>query len=446
MTDLAKAYDMIVAKNKLYDDLFKYADGDQPLKYSTVRLQEAFRDMDTKFSMNWISVVLDSCLDRISFQGWATKDTTAKDILDSVFEDNKLAIDSYDAHKTALITHEAYIIAWQEEEEIEVYYNDPRNVHLFYKAYNPKKKDFGAKLYQDGDVYRMILYYPDRLEYYETAPTKSLPASANAFHSSEVAVSDNLYGEVPVFHIAINKRTGVSELTNIVTLQDAVNKLLSDMMVAAEFGAYKQRYIITNADTKALVNKPNVIWEIPPADGGTQPVSVGEFAEANLDNFLNAIDKLANAIAVISRTPKHYFYQSGSNVSGEALMAMESPLVAKAEQYIKNFSTAWRELGAFVLKLYGIEVPETEINPIWEPVQSVQPLTEAQTIKTHIDSGIPLETVLRWAGKDQDEIDQIMKLVNDKKKQDANEAKIMLDTLRLQQEHNNGIEDTEPEE
>ena len=50
---------------------------------------------------------------------------------------------------------------------------------------------------------------------------------------------------------------GQSEIAMVMSNQDAINKLLADMMVAAEFGAFRQRYIISQVDPGSLKNAPN---------------------------------------------------------------------------------------------------------------------------------------------------------------------------------------------
>lgn len=438
MTDIKRAYDALVGKHTEYTLSFQYADGNQPLRYSTERLKEAFRDLTTHFSQNWVSVVLNSVLDRMKFLGWSVDDTSGNDYFDEIFETEQLAIEGYDAHKAVLTTGEAFIIAWKEDEGVEVYYNDPRMCHVFYEADNPKEKSFAAKWYVDSDTrYHMTLYYKDHLEYYQTAPTKNTPASANAFMPSEVSVAPNPYGIIPVFHFVINRHSNISELTNIVSLQDAVNKLFSDMMVSAEFGAFKQRYIISNADIKTLRNAPNEIWQLPSGDGIGQGTQVGEFGGTPLDNYLNGIDKLANSIAIISRTPKHYFYASGSNVSGEALIAMEAPLIAKVEQYEEIFSVTWKELGSFLALLNGMAIPAQDIEAVWTPAQSVQPKTEAEILKVLKETGIPLDIALRWAGKSEAEIKEIQDILKKEKADAATQASLMLEKMRLQNAQSN---------
>jgi len=447
-SDLKRAFDALTGKLADYNRLFSYAEGDQPLIYSTARLSEAFNNINAHFEQNWCSVVINSALDRIVLKGWDVQNSSQLDALEQLWNDEQIALESYDAHYAALVTHESFVIAWKDETgDIEIYYNDPRLCHMFYQADNPKKKEFACKWWHDEGAgsYFITLYYEDRLEYYE-AKAKNTPTSVNAFHAAETPTADNPYGVIPVFHLQTNRRNSGSELTNILTLQDAVNKLLADMMVAAEFGAFRQRYVISNADTSTLKNAPNEIWNIPAGDGAGQGSSVGQFEATDLNNYLNSIDKLANSIAIISRTPKHYFYNSGAGISGEALIAMESPLTKKVEQREENFGVTWAEIGSFLLQLSGFgEVPQSQITPIWEPPQSIQPFTEAQTTQTNVNAGIPLITQLKRQGWTESDIKAMQKDEQEAKAKTTSLAAALLEDLRKKQEQSNQPP-VEPEE
>jgi SPP1 family phage portal protein len=444
-TDLERAYSALKSKNPIYSTLFDYADGNQPLVYSTNRLKEAFNNISAKFSQNWMSVVIDSAVDRLTFNGWATKTKAITDRLQQIFEDHEIVQDAYDIHRGASITRESFAIVWKNDDgEIELNYNDPRLCHMFYNADNPKKQDFACKWYRDGDVYRMILYYRDRLEYYRTNPAKNLvngiPSSAKMFMPDPDRPSaDNLYGKIPVFHFYLS-RNSKGDLYNIITLQDAVNKLFSDMMVAGEFAALKQRYVITSEDTSALKNAPNEIWQLPE---GSQ---AGQFESTPLDTFLDPIDKIANSIAIISRTPKHYFYNAGAGISGEALLAMEAPLTKKVDQRKTSFSATWKRIGQFLLKLDGIDYPLSDIETVWEPTHSIQPKTEADTVKVWVDSGVPLSTSLSWAGKTDEEIEAMEKDKAKEKEENASMARVLLETARIRQDQSNQLLDEQNEE
>jgi hypothetical protein len=252
----------------------------------------------------------------------------------------------------------------------------------------------------------LTLYYPDRLEYYASdKPAESVTAAEALTAIAEPA--QNPTGEVPVFHFRRARRTIKSELANVVTLQDGVNKLFADMMVAAEFGAFRQRYIISNSDAGQLKNAPNEIWSLPAGDGVGQATSVGEFSATDLKNYLSAMESLAASIGIITRTPKHYFFSQGSVPSGEALIAMEAPLNKKAQRYIDRFSPVWEAIGEFLLRLDGKSVPSHSVKAFFERPETVQPKTQAEIVKANVDAGIPLATVLREDGWSQDRLDKL---------------------------------------
>ncbi len=200
-----------------------------------------------------------------------------------------------------------------------------------------------------------------------------------------------------------------SELKNVVELQDAVNKLLADMMVAAEYGAFRQRWIISQADTSALRNGPNRVWEIPAGDGTSEATQVGDFQETALDGYLTAMDKLASSLAIITRTPKHYFFAQGGDPSGEALIAMEAPLIHKAQRLLERWGVAWRSVAAFMLQLQGITVAPEEITPVWDPVATVQPQSEALARKAAVEAGVPLAVQLKREGWSEAELAEVEK-------------------------------------
>lgn len=404
-SDLKVIYNAIVKKSPLYDRLQSYYLGSQPVVWLTSRLKEIFADLDSIIVANWAAVVIDACLDRINLREIKSSDPRADAALQRIFKINQLGTESSDAHAAALITSESFVIVWNGEEgEIpDVYYNDPGMVHAVYFADRPRVIAYAGKLW-DGDdgTARATLYYPDRLEYYRADKKLADLNSAEAFTLDESVgdggVSINTYGRVPVFHLRLN-RYGQSDLTNAIPLQDGINKLLADMMAAAEYGAFKQRWIISNADVSSLKNAPNTVWEIPAGDDTGQPASVGEFSATDLKNYLDAIDRLSYAIGTITQTPRHYFMSQGGDPSGEALIAMEAPLNHKAQDRIDRFIPVWRDIAVFALEIAGIAVDPETIDVVFERPETVQPRTSAEITKIRVDSQIPVKTALRWEGK-----------------------------------------------
>lgn len=421
ITDLELAVATLKYKTEAYCRYFDYYENRQPLIYSRERLREIFKDISARFSENWCAVVIDSVHERIQLQRITIADDEATTkTLDDLLTSTDLLLEADDVHLAALVAGESYVIAWPDEEtgEPTAYYNDPRNVHLFYEADRPRVKRYGCKWWIGDDGHRYInLYYTDRIEYYKSLrQVQTLSDGILTIHQDvsngksfgDATTEMNPYKAIPIFHFRRDRRIISSELHNIIEPQNAVNKLMADMMVAAEFGAFKQRWAISSADTSVLKNAPNLIWSIPPEDGEGQPATVGEFEITPLSNYLEAIDKLTINIAIISRTPKHYFFGQGGDPSGEALIAMEAPLNHKAQKYINRFIATWSEVAAFMLLLAGNgEIDDNAIIPVFDKPQTVQPYTQALIRKESVAAGIPLMWQMKQEGYTEQELQEL---------------------------------------
>jgi hypothetical protein len=434
--DLDRAYQHLAAKLPGYNDLWGYYDGDQPLMYTAERLQDLFKDLNlATFVENWCAVVIDSAADRMEVKEISVVDKTQAELLRTWWDEKSLALEMKDTHEAALVIGESYIIVWEDpdkEDEPELFYNDPRLCHLFYEPGNQRKKWYGVKWYVDAENHVVItLYYSDRLEYYRSDKEQNQVSSFKNFQPYDPDtktqgdekdlgeggnVREHDYEEVPMFHYRTERRVIKGDLANVVPLQNGVNKLVTDMMVAAEYGAFKQRWIISNADTSELKNAPNEIWDVPAGDGTGQQTTVGEFDPTDLNNYIQAIDHLASSAAIISRTPKHYLFQQGGDPSGEALIAMEAPLNKRVEDHISQFEPVWKDVARFMLKISGVAVETKDISVTFSPPETIQPLTEAEVRKTSVETGIPLVTMLRDEGKDEAWLEQMAK---DKAEEDA---------------------------
>ncbi len=436
ITDLQRAFDTLTAKSAVFTKLWAYYEGNQPLVYTNDRLREVFQYINARFSENWCAVVIDSERERIRLKEFSlpqmeqaapeplmpgelanvpqeqpqqSAENPIERRLNDLFRDTELNLDADDVHLAALVCGESYVFAWKDEAGVEAYYHDPRMAHVFYDPEHPRQKLFAAKWWvgEDDERRYLNLYYADRIEYYASTQ-KAFAFSTWKGLKEAKPPEDNPFNKVPVFHFRTDRRKTTSRLDNVIEPQNVINKLLSDMMVAAEFGAFRQRYVISAAGIQTLKNAPNEIWDLPAGDGPGQQTSAGEFSATDLSNYLGAMDKTSTAIGVISRTPKHYFYAQGGDPSGEALIAMESPLNKKAQSAIDRFAPTWAELASFLLELDGTEgVQKSDITPIYDEPATVQPRTEAEIRQMDVATGIPLITTLRRSGWTESEIEQM---------------------------------------
>jgi hypothetical protein len=427
--DIKLAYDTIKNKKPLYDELHRYYAGYHPLRYSTKKLKDVFKSINTYFAENWLGVIIDAVIDRLVLNGFdISENDEASKLLNDLWRDYNISLIAEDIHESATIVSEGYIIAMNVEnedgeEELDIYFNDARMCHMFYYKDQPNKKRMAAKVYVGDDNYFcLVLYYADHFEYYRSKlqiKDGQWPASWKSFIPDvDGDWEDNPFDVIPVFHWAPSRTTKKRDLgPSEVSMQDAINKLLSDMMVSSDFNSFVQRIIISQADPGNLPNSPNSNWWIPASDTG-QAASVQELGGRDLSGYLEAIDKLATSLAIISRTPKHYFFSQGGDPSGEALIAMEAPLNKKVKKRQGRYSVEWQAFVQFLLQLNGVEISRNQIVTLWEPAETIQPVTTANIIQTLVSTGVPLITALRrqgWTNNDVKQLqDDLLKSPNDK--------------------------------
>jgi hypothetical protein len=370
-----------------------------------------FSKLDARWNENWAAVVVDSLTDRIQLTGFhyvgedAPKDPQAPPhpvqlALDAWWDAQDVAGDSEEITQAVAVTSEAFCIAERDDEgNVRTIANAPHLCAVCYCEHDPKTPEFAAKWWDDEGHARLTLYYADHLEHYVAAKKRADLTSADNFTPDpELPEEVNTYGDLPLFHFRKNRR-GSCRLTNVIPLNNALNKLFADMMVAAEFGAFKQRAIISAADvTEAAKSMRTGASEVAMIPGNSeaegQDTELHEFSETPLANYITALDHIASRIAILTHTPKHYLLQTG-DVSGEALIAMEAPLVKDAASYMRRLSVTWKQCAAFVMRLSGLDVSADDIECVWEEEATIQPYTESLIIQALAKSGLPLATIMR---------------------------------------------------
>lgn len=419
--DLQYAYETLRLKQAHHQRRWTYYKGEAQLKWSTQKLKEVFKDVQQGFRENWCGIAVDTVIDRIQLDRVVvTNEDLLSNELSELFEMTGLDMDAEEVHRETLITNESYVIVWKNEEggEIEAYHNDSRNVHVFYEEDSPRKMRYAAKWWVGVDnLRRMVLYYPDRIVHFVATKTNTeglLPEfKQELFNLDEEQGSGgtvaNPYGEIPVFHFRYDMRES-TELDNLIPIQDMLNKTISDMMVVSEFGAFPQRWAVTSAEfeNEKMPYAPFTATVFPPSGSGEEATSIGQWDAAPLENYLQVVDHFAQTASIIARIPKHYLIGQSGTPSGEALVAMESPLTMKVRRTIQRYRRTWQNLFRFLAKLNGHEIDLTKINPVFSEVRTIQPLTQAQAYDYRTKAGMPLPTQLRNEGWDEEEIEQLL--------------------------------------
>jgi hypothetical protein len=345
-----------------------YFEGDHELAFATAKWREAFGSQFSVVPDNWCPLVVESTAERIDVQGFRYKGPDAAATSDaawSIWQENGLDSEAEMAHTEAIKLGEAY---WLVEPPLRpgdlprVTSEHPSQVIVQCAAGDRRTRLAALKRWVDeldGHVYATV-YLPDVVVKYRSQD----PAKYGQDVKWELRPADpggpNPLGVVPVVPLR-NAPTmrggGQSDLKDCIPIQDALNKLLSDMLISSEYIAFPQRVLLgqsrpvnpqtgqpmTAAEMKAAgmdldFSQARLAWfESPDA-------KVAQWDAADLKTYVESRQHLVRGLTAKTRTPPHYVLGEIVNASGDALVAAETGLVSKTRRKLKPFGEGHEEM------------------------------------------------------------------------------------------------------
>jgi Phage portal protein, SPP1 Gp6-like len=377
-----------------------YYAGKHPLLFATEKFREAFGGLFKTFADNWCELVVDVPRQRLRVTGFRFGDEPGDADAWRMWQRNNLDLGSLLVHNEALIARRAYVIVWAdgasrpritpESAKQVIVLNDPAT----------RLPVAALKRWEVPGGLEARLFMPDRVVSY----VAQAGSSVSGWRRTNTI--DNLLGVVPVVEFQ-NKPTllggGRSELANVIPVQDAVNKMVTDLLVASEFNSFKMRYLLVDAKSEAfekliaeLKTKAAALQRYLVVAGGQQ---VGAFPETTLEGFVSAITLLCQHVATQTQTPPHYFFLRGEFPSGESIQSAEAGLVAKVEDKQVVFGEAWERVMRLAFAVTGdARAGAEDAETIWRDPR-LRPegmVVDAATKKAAI--GVPLRQLLEDMG------------------------------------------------
>jgi hypothetical protein len=201
----------------------------------------------------------------------------------------------------------------------------------------------------------------------------------------------------------------MSEIEDVLDIQDRINKTLIDRLMAQEFSAFRQRWMTgyevptdENGQPvepfKAAVDR---LWVIE-----DENVQIGEFSATDLKPYLSAVESDVRDMAARTRTPSQYLLGVMVNISGDALKAAESGLVSKVLQRRRPFGEAFEEVVRLYLQAAGDTRDLDALEIIWHNPEF---RTEGELVDALMKMstlGVPQEALWERWGASQTEIAQ----------------------------------------
>ena len=424
-----------------------YYSGTQPLAFLAPEVREAVAGRLTSLVINWPRLVVGAVEERLDVEGFRLAPESAPDSdLWRIWQANGLDEGSQEAHTEALVHGRAFAIVWAGTNGIPRITVESARQMIVTRAPGSRVVIRALKRWIEDGYAFATLYEPDAITRWRSvskAPDAGDASYAPAGGWSLRETIENPLGVVPVVPLVNRPRLllpdGESELTDVLPIADAVNKIATDLMVSAEFSAMPRRWAtgIEIAEEQKLDDDGS-----PLTDEDGQPIMVpanqfspvagrlwlaesaetrfGQFSESELTSFTNAIRMFTQALAAMSGLPPHYVALAAQDnpASADAIRSAEASLVSKARRKQRSFGGSWEDVMRLALLVRDGTPPAgaDALETVWRDPETRTVAQAADAAVKLVQAGIlPAQAALESLGYSPQAVERIRSM----RRQDA---------------------------
>ena len=430
------ALDALPKRVRVYTTYRDYYRGAQTNTYADARFRSAFGRRLGTYRYNRMRGVVKAYADRLQVTGFQSVDeakdrdpaiVTDADRAKSIWSVNRMEQRQGEIHQEALITGDAYLLVWPMPIDpddpnggmrVTMYPNRADQMTVHYDEEIPGRITHAAKAWQLHDKrWRVTVYALEAIYKYVTSRDVSgLPTKPDLFEPFMLDGEDwpinNEWGQVPVFPFhneAGIGEFGVSQLADLLPLQDSLNHGASNRLVAGEFASFRQRWVTgMEPEIDPTTGLPTLPFQ-PGIDklwlGASPDTRFGDFQETDLRQFLDVEESDEKKIMRASGVPLHYLDPSGDPPSGESLKTMETPFVAAIRDKQVAWGNVWADAMELALRMDGLE--GATLSAVWTPAapQSDREKLDEALIKVQL--GYSFAEVQRGLGLSEEKITEM---------------------------------------
>lgn len=344
------------------DRFDRYYRGDHDLPWLAEQAEDEFRRVLAMANSNYMGLVVDAKAERIEVTGFRFDDgpgdspdgaevatAPAVPAADEAFTGDRdaWAIWQYNGMDSVFpqVVHEAlklgtaYLLVAPNPDDKQfplITGEHPAQCIVEYEPGSRRKAVAGLKAWRDDVTGELMatLFLPEQVFKWRTGKSGWEPRPVEG----EAWPAPNPLGEIPLYEIPNNPSLlgeGVSELADVIPIQDRINKTLADRLMTQDYGAFPQRWALgfpakdeAGNDQQVAVGRTRMVTN----DVAANQAAFGQFATAPLDPYSKAKSEDVKDIASRKRVPAQYLLGDMINTAGETLKVAEAGLVATVLQ------------------------------------------------------------------------------------------------------------------
>ncbi|WP_306186958.1 phage portal protein [Streptomyces sp. MK5] len=422
-----------------------YYRGEQPLKFASDEFRKYHGKRYKDFSDNWVQVVADSPVERLTVNGIKPYGADTSDAESMrVWQANGLDADSQLGFLGSVTSARSFALVWgdpDDEETPVVTFEDASSCIVAYEPGSRRKRRAALRRWQDGDKYMAVLYLPDTVWKFERPVERRTKTEDMAEVDmlldgwlprdmrDEPNPQPNPMGVVPVVELRNRPLLAddpISDVSGVIAMQDAVNLLWAQLFTASDYAAFPQRVVlgaerpmipILNSQGEVVGEKPLDLEKLA-ADRIAfitgENAKIAEWTAANLEAYTNVIEVAVGHIAAQTRTPQHYLIGKMANLSADALLAAETGLVKRVEEKELWYGQALRELFALIALAQGDDGKAKSLRSgymLWADAESRSQAQLADALLKLKQIGFPFQFLAQRYGLTPAEIVDLLKMI-----------------------------------
>lgn len=422
--------------------------GEFKLQFASTDFQDYFANRYERFSDNWCGIVADAPHERLEPVGIRLRGEEKGDagLWDSWVDNDADALCDL-AMLDAIIAKRSFARVWGNSDgEPVIHWGHPSQMIV---GYDPatRARVSGAFVWRDESHEYAELDWSGYVWKFQrsiagselTAAGFVLPVGLRgAWEARQPAEDDtwpipNPLGKTSFVEMANRPRLvgePSSDIAGTLSMQHAINLLWAQLFAVSDESTIGQRAIlgaeqpvtpILNEAGEVVGEKPvdlkklrhnKILWIEDPG------AKAFEWTPAKLDVFTDTIEIAVGHIAAQTRTPAHYLLIGGTiaNVSGDAMKALETGLVARTNEKTQHFGRAIRDVFELVALVGDDQAKAAAVRGgkvLWKDVENRSDAQLADSLSKKRDIGYPLRYLLELDGLPPQEIERVIKMVRE---------------------------------
>jgi hypothetical protein len=356
-----------------------WALGRQDLPVIPESAPDEYRQIQERAITPWLGLVVQSLVQALFGQGYRSSGADEDSLLWSVWQANRMDAQQVPVYEAAFTTGISYVAVlptdtprararpmvggdlavpeWRpySSAEMTAYYESPHDDYPVFAIAAEPAPTWQQQLGDGRSRWRLSLFDDTDLHTIDMVDGAPVWVESQP-HGSRVC---------PVVGF-VNRRTitgrAIGEVEPYVSVASRIDQDVFDRMVVQRFGSWRVRYatgliVPKDEEERKRFDKMLLVGDLLTSD--STETQFGSLPETRMDGHLRAPIEDVRSLAAVSQVPPTILTGDLTNISAEALAAIESAYNRKVEQRKELFGEAWEKCFDLSGRLLGVEPDET---------------------------------------------------------------------------------------